>query len=102
MPGTENNDFTKPYNLRYNKYVEDTTAHDVDTLDENRESTIVNPAPKVANIMSKIGDSVISNVNSDTAEKFEPDLNNSPTEFTDSKGNKFYRDAYGRMYLKKD
>ena len=102
MPGTENNDFTKPYNLRYNKYVEDTTAHDVDTLDENRESTIVNPAPKVANIMSKIGDSVISNVNSDTTKKFEQDLNNSPTEFTDSKGNKFYRDAYGRMYLKKD
>lgn len=94
----EMDDFTKPYNLRLNKYVEDTTSHDVHTLDRNRKSTIIDPAPKVNDIMGVIGEVIISNVEDHNKQ----DLSGDPKEFVDSKGNKFYRDAFGRMYLKND
>lgn len=57
----EDIDVTDPkYNLRYNKSNDDELKQPaVYTLDPNRESTLLDPKPKVNGIMTKVGDCII-------------------------------------------
>lgn len=54
-------DVTTPeYNLRYNKTVDDAMEQPaVYTLDPGRESTYIDPKPKIDGIMTKVGDCII-------------------------------------------
>lgn len=60
----------KPWNLRYDKDAEENirfsdgsvdSTFDIETLDSNRDSTILDPAPAVNPIMSQLGDCISMN-----------------------------------------
>lgn len=59
----------KPYNLRYDRDLEESITSDVYTVDDNRTSSIVAPRPAVNPIMSKVGDAISLNPDAKDPEK---------------------------------
>lgn len=51
-------DYTRPYNLRYDRKLEEAITQDVYTVDSTRTSDILNPRPAVNPVMSNVGDAI--------------------------------------------
>lgn len=49
-------DYLRPYNLRYNRQLEESMGSDIYTVDDSRTNNILNPRPAVGPIMSRLGD----------------------------------------------
>ena len=49
-------DYLRPYNLRYNRQLEESLGSDIYTVDDSRTKNILNPRPAVGPIMSRLGD----------------------------------------------
>ena len=54
----KSDDYKRPYNLRYDRQVEEAITQNVSTLDPARTTDILNPRPAVNPVMSSIGDAI--------------------------------------------
>lgn len=54
----KSDDYKRPYNLRYDKGLEEAITQDVYTVDNDRTTDIVNPRPAVNPVMANVGDAI--------------------------------------------